>query len=625
MTYGHIYVASIAVGADYNQAVQAMTEAESYDGPSLILAMCPCIDWNLKDATQMSNIQKVAVESGYWPLYRYDPRKKQPFQLDSKKIKRSVTDFLSQQVRFDKLVKNKPLVQELESYLLRKNEYYRLLAMSDIEKLDYYRSKLGIKSESDSKSALVVYGSETGNAYNVAQGLLNDLRARGIPRAKISSFDDVDIDALANEKRVFAVISTSGQGEFPSNSRSFWKAFTDTKLPADHLKNTEFAVFGLGDSSYVYYNQAAKNIDSQFAKLGAKRIIPIGLGNDQDEDKYEKAWEDWAPTLYNEIGLNPPVDKMPTPSFSFTVSQTQTDSFRFVPQGNKLYTLKQNTLLTRKGYDRNIRHYEIDIQNENLKYEVGDCFSILPQNSDKDVLELLNYMKLNPDQIVDISKRENAQTQVKLPDTISYKKLFKQVIDICGKPNRRFYQFLYTCAKNPADKAQLKQLLSKEGKAQIKALQQETVTYKDLLMKYPSALPSANLLAEYVPMIKPRLYSIASAQSKIANSIELCIILNDWKTPSGKYRTGLNTSYLMTQNPGDQLVGKLHKGAITMPPHDSPVVTIGVGTGMAPIRALYQDREMAQKSGKKVAQGAFFYGARKEKEEFLYKEEIQQW
>lgn len=160
--------------------------------------------------------------------------------------------------------------------------------------------------------------------------------------------------------------------------------------------------------------------------------------------------------LFNEIGLNPPVDKAPVSSFSFTVSKTQSDNFRFVPQGNKLYTLKQNTLLTREGYDRNVRHYEIDISHDNLQYEVGDCFAMMPQNSEQEITELLERLNVNPHEIVDINKVEGAQTQLKLPETISYKKLFTQVIDVLGKPNRRFYQFLYTNAKDPAEKQELR-------------------------------------------------------------------------------------------------------------------------------------------------------------------------
>jgi pyruvate-ferredoxin/flavodoxin oxidoreductase len=79
MSYKHVYVASVAMGADYNQTLTAFREAENYDGPSIIFAMAPCIDWGMKNMNEVMNVQKNAVESGYWPLYRFDPRKEVPF------------------------------------------------------------------------------------------------------------------------------------------------------------------------------------------------------------------------------------------------------------------------------------------------------------------------------------------------------------------------------------------------------------------------------------------------------------------------------------------------------------------------------------------------------------------
>lgn len=626
MTYGHVYVAQIALGANYNQAIQAITEAESYDGPSLIVALSPCIDWNLKDPTQMMNIQRDAVEGGYWNLFRYDPRKgDNAFQLDSKKLKSHTQEFLKKQIRFDKLVSNKEWLDVLWRHLKKKNEQFQWLGMSDYEKLDFLKKKLGETSADGSagSSALVLFGSETGNAQSVAHGLAKDLKTRGYARTRISAMDDYDFDSLPSEKKVFAVISTAGQGEFPSNSRAFWKAFTDTKLPADHLKNVEFAVFGLGDSSYVHYNKAAKSVDGRFAKLGAKRILPIGLGNEQDEERYETGLEDWSTNLYGEIGLKAPSDQLPPASFTFTASKQPSEPQVFVPKNAQIFTLAENRPLTRAGYERDIRHYSVDIAGKNIKYAVGDCLAIYPQNNEAQVLDFLARARVNPDQAVEVQAAPQAQT--KLPALLSYRQLFTQVSDLLGKPNRRFLQFMSQCAQKPAEKKELKHLVTKEGKAQLKQLMAESLTYKDLLLRYPSAMPAMNYLAEFIPQIKPRLYSIASAQSKVQNAIDLCIIRNDWKTPAGKQRTGLNTSYLMTQQPGAQIVGCLHKGAINMPAHDVPVVAIGVGTGIAPIRALLQDREVAKKSGAQVAPMAFFFGARKETEEFLYKEEIQQW
>lgn len=85
----------------------AFKEAESYDGPSLIICMSPCIDWNMPHQNWMMRIQKDAADCGYWPLYRYDPRKtEQPFQLDSKKLKSDLRVFIDKQLRFRKLSSN---------------------------------------------------------------------------------------------------------------------------------------------------------------------------------------------------------------------------------------------------------------------------------------------------------------------------------------------------------------------------------------------------------------------------------------------------------------------------------------------------------------------------------------
>ena len=91
-------------------------------------------------------------------------------------------------------------------------------------------------------------------------------------------------------------------------------------------------------------------------------------------------------------------------------------------------------------------------------------------------------------------------------------------------------------ATKESDKKALKQLLTPEGKDDFNKLVAETVTVADLLEKFPSSTPTVEYMIEYFPLIKPRLYSIASAQEFSGDNLELCIILNDWKTPSGKYR-----------------------------------------------------------------------------------------
>ncbi len=116
-TYGYIYVAQIAMGADKNQTLKAIKEAESYDGPSLVIAYAPCIAHGIKEGMgRTQNQSKEAVEAGYWHLWRFDPRVaaegKNPFILDSKEPTKSFREFMLSEVRYTSLKKAFPEVAE---------------------------------------------------------------------------------------------------------------------------------------------------------------------------------------------------------------------------------------------------------------------------------------------------------------------------------------------------------------------------------------------------------------------------------------------------------------------------------------------------------------------------------
>ena len=117
MSYGYVYVAQVSVGADRNQLMKVMKEAEAYDGPSLIIAYSPCIAHGIKAGMGKTQEQgKKAVESGYWHLYRFNPELKDqgqnPFTLDSKEPTASFRDFILSEVRYNSLVKTFPEVAE---------------------------------------------------------------------------------------------------------------------------------------------------------------------------------------------------------------------------------------------------------------------------------------------------------------------------------------------------------------------------------------------------------------------------------------------------------------------------------------------------------------------------------
>ena len=138
MSYGYVYVAQIAMGADMNQCVKAFAEAESYEGPSLIIAYAPCINHGIKGgmSTAMAE-EKKAVTSGYWNLLRYDPRLKEegknPFMLDSKEASTNYVDFLHNEVRYTALELQNPerakeLFAKSEAEAKDRYEYLKKLA-----------------------------------------------------------------------------------------------------------------------------------------------------------------------------------------------------------------------------------------------------------------------------------------------------------------------------------------------------------------------------------------------------------------------------------------------------------------------------------------------------------------
>ena len=136
MSYGYIYVASVAMGANKQQLMKALVEAESYDGPSVVIAYSPCINQGIMAGMGKSQEEsKLAVQSGYWPLYRYDPRLKaegkNPFQLDSKKPDGTLKQFMEGEIRYASLQRSYPEEAErLHALLVEQfNQRYEELAL----------------------------------------------------------------------------------------------------------------------------------------------------------------------------------------------------------------------------------------------------------------------------------------------------------------------------------------------------------------------------------------------------------------------------------------------------------------------------------------------------------------
>merc|ERR1719414_728832 len=272
-----------------------------------------------------------------------------------------------------------------------RHEGRRRKSMSDEDLLEYLKKQMGEQVTGD--RVTVLYGSDTGNAEMVAKNFQFEMKRRGL-RAKVLAMNDVPVEELSESSQILAIVATAGQGDMPKSAVKFWEemeTFLET-APADFMKDTKFAVFGLGDASYVFFNEAAKKVDASFARLGGQRIQELGLGDDQHEARYDTVLEDWSPDFFDNIEAPPPPEEMTPPSHLVEILPPEHQKFKlaaesYVPHGSKSVrmTLKRSTVP--KGYDRDIDHFEFDLSGSNLSYGQGDSLGVWPSSA-KDQVDI---------------------------------------------------------------------------------------------------------------------------------------------------------------------------------------------------------------------------------------------
>ncbi|OZJ02483.1 hypothetical protein BZG36_04363 [Bifiguratus adelaidae] len=313
MNYSSVYVASVAIYSSYTGVLHAMMEADAYNGPSIILAYLPQAGEGANPIEALKET-KAAVDAGTWPLYRWNPtlelENKDPFILDSERIKRDLEEFLAKENHLSQLAAQQPdlstvLVSSLESEALKRHEELKKNARDSYAKL-----LAGLSGNATGPPLTVLFGSDNGNAEGLAKKVAAKAKGRGLKVTLMAMDDFGDIQELANVSNLAIICCTAGQGEFPSNGREFWKALSSLNNGEIQLAETKFAIFGLGDSHYWprpedagYYNKPGKQLDAKLESLGASRLTDLGLGDDQDADGFETGFNVWQPELWKALGV----------------------------------------------------------------------------------------------------------------------------------------------------------------------------------------------------------------------------------------------------------------------------------------------------------------------------------
>ncbi|KAH3671129.1 hypothetical protein OGAPHI_000840 [Ogataea philodendri] len=298
MNYGNSYVASVALYSSYSQTLTSLLEANNFkQGPAIVLAYLP----HYEDHLEILKDTKSSVDTGYWPLYRYNPflENDDQFQLDSSFIRNELKEFLDRENRLTLLAARSP---KLEFNLNSLN--------NKIDKKINEKSKQAFSKMLENlggEPLTIAFASDGGNAENVAKKLGRRGAAKGL-KIKLLAMDDLSLEDLQLETNVAFITSTSGQGEFPTNGKQFWEALKSSTVD---LANLKFGVFGLGDSKYWprkedahYYNKPGQDLFKKLSLLGAIALTDLGLGDDQDADGFNTGYNAWEPKIWESLGVS---------------------------------------------------------------------------------------------------------------------------------------------------------------------------------------------------------------------------------------------------------------------------------------------------------------------------------
>lgn len=442
----------------------------------------------------------------------------------------------------------------------------------------------------------VVYGSQTGNARRVAERVAADAEAAGLP-VRLLRADAYPLRELKQERQLYLVISTQGDGDPPDDARELYEHLTGKRAP--RLEQLQYAVLGLGDSSYPKFCAVGEALDARLAELGATRLLPRADA-DLDIDTVADPWREQALAKARDVlakdGLKPSATVTPLRPAASATAATYS---RAQPFGAELLT---NQRITAHGSGKDVRHLELSLEGSGLDYEPGDALGVWPRNPGPLVDAVLAVLALDGDAAV-THAGETLPLRAWLSD--------KRELTRLSRP------FIAAHAAHARSEA-LNGLLAPENAAQLQRLLAEAQVI-DLLQRHPGVWTAEDLVAALRPLA-PRLYSIASSRKEVGDEVHLTVAHVEYDA-GGQTRWGAASHFLAGRDEGERLPVYIEPNERFRLPADASrdVIMIGPGTGVAPFRAFVQERKALGASGRHW----LFFGNPHFRSDFLYQLEWQ--
>ncbi|KAF4650812.1 hypothetical protein FOL46_000704 [Perkinsus olseni] len=366
------------------------------------------------------------------------------------------------------------LQTELKHYIEKRHKKLKDIAAEKTHSAEVLTSGL-------SAGVRIYYGSDTGTTEQLAKRLSGILKRRGVSVNACTGMDELVLEEATQAEDLLVIMtSTCGDGDMPAAAQALWEQMS--ALPKNKKLDGGFCMFGMGDSSYEQFCEAAVKIDKRMAELGVSRVLDSAKGDDRDEDGWATAFDQWLPGLCEELGAKPEEEEeyealFEVTSLPVTATEKQLPYHRIVPPGSHAVPVRENRRMT--------------------PMELGDAIALYPQNLKEDVDKLFDevLMHLDRNDVVSVkclSEDVPARLRSAFTARMPTRQIFTELLDIFGKPSRSFYKQLARISCDEGESKQLTDIANDDVK--FKKLLGKSVSYAEVLKMFPKSAKSMTLI-----------------------------------------------------------------------------------------------------------------------------------
>ena len=473
------------------------------------------------------------------------------------------------------------------------------------------------------------------------------------------------------------MVSTTGQGEQPSNAKVFWKKLLRRKLGPGTLQSLRFAIFGLGDSSYPQYNWAALKLRKRLVQLGASEVFEAGKGDEQHPEGHDGTFVPWSQGLRAELARRYPLDDgiealpddvLLEPQWLLSTSvETKGDAMLQTsepltfaqPQDVEFIkvVLEENNRVTPRDHWQDVRLLKLSTP-EYIQYSPGDVLVIHPENPPEDVEQIIELMGWHDVADLPLTFRPNPRSPssaFRLPRPsfdgpaearLTLRALLARHLDLNAVPRRSFFHLLPHFAADDVQRVRLVEFAQPEY---LDELYDYTTRPRrsvlEVLQEFDSVKIPHAWAAAVLPALHGRQFSIASGGELKrgpagGTALELLVAIVAYRTVIRKTRRGVCTRYLAALPAGAELRVSLERRGMTFDTARTrmpPLILVGPGTGIAPIRSLIWERRALRSESARLTAGdppagpaeaeeapteeVLFFGCRNENADFFFRDE----